>query len=268
LWQNLAIVAAEHPPLARDIVEKAEADAELRRTASFLALIGRLEPRSERLLQACLAALAGNSGSYNWFDSTEAAAILLADHFRGDPKVEERLVALNPPHRVRTGSVMALCLGWGCNRLLQELEFDTISSLAMDAGELYAKYVCLPASNLAAALETDLVSAQRNPFHVDNVIRPLIARLHTDSEAVSNLSDALFSTVNPSVKATFPKILAASGSFTAERDKWCRDELARQRALQSPEIGYDLLAKVPRAVSLCLLDSLGETSPVEQSFVD
>src|SRR5207302_3350954 len=36
LWQNLAIVAAEHPSLARDIVEKAEADPGLRRTASFL----------------------------------------------------------------------------------------------------------------------------------------------------------------------------------------------------------------------------------------
>ena len=182
--------------------------------------------------------------------------------------MEEQLVGLGPPHHLRTGTVMALSLGWCGNHLLQELEFDTAQSRTMDASELYTKYACLPSSRLAATLETDLISAQHNAFLVNNVIRPLVARLQSDPEAVRYLSDTLFSTINPSVKASFPKILAFSGSFTAERDKWCRDELQRQRSLQSPEVGYDLLAKVTRAVSLCLLESLGEASPLDQSIVD
>jgi energy-coupling factor transporter ATP-binding protein EcfA2 len=268
LWKHLAVVAAEHSSLAKDVLEKAESDPELRRSANFLGLIARLEPRSEKLLQICLAALGDNGPRHDWFDSTEAAAVVLAEQFRADPKIEDRLVALGPPQHLRTGAIMALSLGWPGNQLLKELEFDTAQSRTMDASELYTKYACLPSSRIAGTLETDLISAQHNAFLVNNVIRPLVARLQSDPEAVRYLSDTLFSTTNPSVKASFPKILAFSGSFTAERDKWCRDELQRQRSLQSPEVGYDLLAKVTRAVSLCLLESLGEASPSDQSIVD
>jgi hypothetical protein len=54
LWKHLAIVAAEHSSLAKDVLEKAESDPELRRSANFLVLMARLEPRSEKLLQICL----------------------------------------------------------------------------------------------------------------------------------------------------------------------------------------------------------------------
>jgi hypothetical protein len=138
----------------------------------------------------------------------------------------------------------------------------------MDAGELYAKYACLPAPTLAAALEADLTSAEQAAFLVNNLIRPAVARLQSDAEAVRHVSDALFATTNPSVKASFSKLLAFCGGFSAERDKWCRQELERQRVLQSPEFGYDLLAKTVRAVSLCLLDSLGEASPLNQNIVE
>jgi energy-coupling factor transporter ATP-binding protein EcfA2 len=268
LWQNLAIVAAEHSSLAKDVLERAESNPGLRRSANFLTLIGRVEPRSEKLAQVCLATLADNSPSHNWFDSAEAAAVVLAEQFRGDRRMEERLVALGSPDHLHTGIVMTLSLGWRGNQLLQDLEFDTARSRTMDAGELYAKYACLPASMLATALEADLTSAQHNPFLVNNVIRPVTARLQGDTEAVRHVSEMLFATANPSVKASFSKILAFSGSFSVERDTWCREELERQRALQSPEVGYDLLAKTVRGVSLCLLESLGEASALNRSVVE
>ena len=124
LWQNLAIVAAEHPALARDVLEAGETDLGLRGSANFLTLVGRLEPRSERLAQLCLAAIADNGRRHDWFDSTEGAAVLLADQFRGDPRIETT-VGLGPPDHLRTGVVMALSLGWRHNQLLQELEFAT-----------------------------------------------------------------------------------------------------------------------------------------------
>jgi transcriptional regulator with XRE-family HTH domain len=268
LWQNLAIVAADHSSLAKDILERAESDPGLRRSASFITLVGRLDPRSERLSRICLAALADNTSSYNWFDSTEAAAVVLAEQFRGDTKMEERLVSLGSPDHLRTGIVMALSLGWRGNQLLRDLEFDAARSRTMDAGELYVKYACIPAAMLATALEADLTSAQRNPFLVNNVIRPVIARLRDDLEAVRHVSDMLFATVNPSAKASFSRILASSSSFSVERDKWRREELERQRNAQSPEIGYDLLAKITRGVSLCLLESLGEAMPLDLSVAD
>jgi hypothetical protein len=268
LWQNLAIVAAEHPSLATDVLEAGETDPGLRGSANFLTLDGRLEPRSERLAQLCLAAIADNGPRHNWFDSTEAAAVLLTDQLRGDPRIEERLVGLGSPHHLRTGVVMGLSLGWRHNQLLQELDFGTAGSRTMDAGELYAKYACVPASVLPATFEADLILAPRNPFLVNNVIRPLVARLRDDPEAVGHVCDRLFTTANPTIKASFAKILAFSGSFTVDRDKWCREEIGRQISLKSPEVCYDLLAKMPRTVNLCLLESLGEASSLDQAIFD
>jgi hypothetical protein len=268
LWQSLAIVAAEHPALARDVLEAGETDIGLRGSASFLTLVGRLEPKSERLARLCLATIAGNASRHDWFDSTEAAAVLLADHFRGDPSIEERLVGLASPDHLRTGVVMALSLGWRHNLLLQQLEFDTARSRTMDAGELYAKYACIPALLLPGTLEEDLKLAERNPFLVNNVTRPLVARLRDDPDAIGHVCKALFASANPTIKASFSKILAFSGSFTIERDQWSREEIERQRSLQSPEVGYDVLAKIPRTVNLCLLESLGEASSLDQAMFD
>jgi hypothetical protein len=138
----------------------------------------------------------------------------------------------------------------------------------MDAAELYAKYACVPASMLSATFEGDLILAQRNPFLVNNVIRPLVARLRDDPEAVGHVCNTLFTSANPNIKASFSKILAFSGSFTVDRDRWSRDEIGRQESLQSPEVGYDLLAKMPRTVNLCLLESLGEASSLDQAILD
>jgi hypothetical protein len=268
LWQNLAIVAAEHPSLATDVLEAGETDLGLRGSASFLTLVGRMQPRSERLAELCLAAIADNRPRHDWFDSTEAAAVLLADQFRGDPRIEERLVGLGSPDHLRTGVVMALSLGWRHDQLLQELDFGSARSRTMDAAELYAKYACVPASMLSATFEADLILAQRNPFLVNNVIRPLVARLRDDPEAVGHVCNTLFTSANPNIKASFSKILAFSGSFTVDRDRWSREEIGRQESLQSPEVGYDLLAKMPRTVNLCLLESLGEASSLDQAILD
>lgn len=268
LWQNLAIVAAEQPSLARDVLEVGETDLALRGSANFLILVGRLEPKSERLAQLCLAAIAENGPRHDWFDSTEAAAVLLAEQFRGDPGIEKRLVGLGSPDHLRTGVVMALSLGWRHNELLQELDFATARSRTMDAAELYAKYACIPASVLPATLEADLILAQRNPFLVNNVIRPLVARLRDDPEAIGHVCNSLFTSANPTIKASFSKILAFSGSFTVERDKWSREEIGRQISLHSPEVGYDLLAKMPRTVNLCLIESLGESGSLDQAMLD
>ena len=68
LWKNLALVAAEYPHLAREVFEVAETDPELGRSANFLALVGRMEPKSERLAQLCLTVIGENTPRHDWFD--------------------------------------------------------------------------------------------------------------------------------------------------------------------------------------------------------
>jgi len=267
LWRDLALVAADYPQLAGEVFEMAETDPELRRSANFLALVRRMEPKSERLAQLCLAVIGDNATRHDWFDSVEAAAFLLAEQFAGDPKVEGQLVSLGLPHFIKTGAVMALSLGWPRNEVLRNFAAETLQDPTTDTSHLYAKYAWLPCSKLAEVLESDLAWAATNPHLTDSLIRPMVARLRRDSEAVRVLSDTLVATGNPSVKASFARLLAFGASLTAERDVWCRAELERQNSLKSPELGYDLLAKRTRAVSACLFESLGEVLPVSEPLI-
>jgi hypothetical protein len=267
MWKNLAVVAAEYPQLTWEVFEMAETDPELRRSANFLALVGRTEPKSERLARLCLAVIGDNSRTYDWFDSVEAAAFLLAEQFAGESKVERQLVSSGEPHFIQTGVAMALSLGWAHNEVLRDFAAETLRDPTMDAAHLYAKYAWLPCPKLAEVLESDLPWAATNSHLADNLIRPVVARLHRDPDSVRVLSDALRATGNPSVKASFARLLALGSGLIAERDAWCRAELERQNSLMSPELGYDLLAKRTRAVTTCLFESLGELLPVSEPLM-
>ena len=61
--------------------------------------------------------------------------------------------------------------------------------------------------------------------------------------------DMLFATANPSTEASFSKYWLRAAVPASERDKGA-GELERQRALQSSEVGYHLLAKMVGGVSL------------------
>lgn len=258
LWERLAAVAAEHPELAKDILEKADSDWPLRRSANVLTLLSRTEPKSERLVSACISTLADKTDWYRWYDSVEAASDILADQFRGDPEIEKRIVALASQHRVPTSVIMPLSLGWRENGLLKQIEFDH-NPRDVSASELYTKYAVALAAQIPPIIEADLAWARYNQFQVTMMTKPLLARLRFDPEAAAQMFAYLTTSSNSSVKASFPKLLAMTAEMTLERTDWCRAELRRQRSLSSPEIGYDVLARVPRSISLCLLESLGET---------
>ena len=159
---------------------------------------------------------------------------------------------------------MALSLGWRQNQLLMQLAFRRRNG-EVGAAELYRKYACIPSERLAGALEQDLVWAQHNGFQADSIVRPLVARLKDDPQAAHAIWEMLFASTNPSVKASFCKLRAIRGSFTPERDSWSRDELKRQSLPEIPDLGYDILTRTTRAVSLCLLESLGEATTSDGS---
>jgi hypothetical protein len=153
---------------------------------------------------------------------------------------------------------MPLSLGWPNSELLKQLDYDR-KPRHISADELYLKYAVGPAAEIPLAVEADFAWARHNEFHVKMMLKPLLNRLRFDAEAAAHMSSHMKTSANSSVKASFPKLLAATGEMTSERADWCREELKHQKSLVSPEIGYDVLARVPRSVSLCLLESLGET---------
>jgi hypothetical protein len=257
-WEPLAFVAAEYPELAKDILEKADSDWTLRRSADVLTLLSRTDPKSERLVNTCISVLGARDNWYGWYDSVEAASDILADQFLGDPEIEKRIVALASENRVPTSVIMALSLGWRKNELLKHLEFDH-NPWDVRASELYTKYAVASAAEIPSIIEADLVWTRYHKYQVTMMTKPLFARLRFDPEVAAPIFAHLRTSTNPNVKASFPKLLALTAEMTLQTADWCREELLRQRSLRNPEIGYDVLARVPRSVFLCLLESLGET---------
>jgi energy-coupling factor transporter ATP-binding protein EcfA2 len=257
LWERLATVAAEHPELTKDILEKVDSDLTLGRSASVLTLLSRTDPRSERVVSACMSVLAAKENWDHWYDSVEAASDILAGQFRGDPEIEKRIVTIASEDSVPTSVIMSLSLGWRENSLLKQLEFDH-DPQDVRASELYTKYAVVSATEMPPIVEADLAWTRHNKYQVTMMTKPLLARLRFDPEAATQCFAHLKTSTNSSVKASFPKLLAATGEMTAERADWCRQELERQRSLRSPEFGYDALSRVPSSVIVCLLESLGE----------
>jgi len=259
LWERLAAVATEHPALAKDILEKADFDSTLRRGANVLLLLSRTDPRSERLVSACISVLAAKNDWHHWYDSVEAASDILADQFRGDPAIQERITDISSENHIPSSVIMPLSLGWRESELLRHLDFGS-GPREVGASELYTKYAVASEAKIPQIIEDDLTWARHNRFQVTMMTKPLLSRLRFDPEVASRIFEHLKASLNPSVKASFPRLLAATGEMTPERIDWCREELGRQQSSSSPQIGYDVLEQVPRSVTLCLLESIGETA--------
>ena len=144
---------------------------------------------------------------------------------------------------------MPLSLGWRDSELFKQLDFDH-NPRDVSASELYTKYAVTAAAEIPPIIEADLAWARHNKYQVTMMTKPLIARLRFDPEVAAESFAHLKTSANPNVKASLPRLLAATGEITAERANWCREELGRQRSLRSPEIGYDVLRECPE-VSAC-----------------
>jgi hypothetical protein len=257
-WEEVALVGADYPSLARDILYECDQQPHLFFASNVLTMIARLDPHSERLLDNCLRVIAGNTQRYNWFDDAETASSLLADQFRGDTGVEKRLLGLSRGDWVPTGVLMALCKGWPDSELLAQWQNDPeVTDRCHEAGVLYPKYATAKRAEMGAFLESDLRWAELNRLHATGLVRPVMARIRNDSLVTAHLFDYLTRSSNPTVKATFSACIAASGPLTPEQASWYGEEIARQSRLQSPDFGFDLLSQSQRAIAVCLIESLG-----------
>jgi hypothetical protein len=265
ILDTMAATSADDTGLVKDILQRADNLWELRRSANVLRLMARTEPKSERLLSSCLETFRSNDPNwYGWYDSVEVASEIIAEQFRGDNEVENRIIAIANPESIPTAVIMALSLGWPNNPLLRDLGFGR-RSREITAAELYTKYAIITAQQIPGYVASDIAWAQRNPYQVTMFSKPLLARLRYDVDAAQEMFAFLEKSSNSDVKASFPRLIAATGGMTTERLTWCSRELERQTQMESPEFGFDVLSRSQRSIRLTLLDAVGAVDGVNSS---
>jgi hypothetical protein len=259
-WAELALVGADYPDLARDILKQGELRPAILRSSNVLNMIGRLEPRSERLLALCLDVLGDRPQQYEygWFERAETAAALLAQHFRKDPAVETRLQEFLKGGSVPTGVVEAICTGWPESECVEWLVKNMGALGLSNVAQLYIMYATVNVTGLPSLLAFHLKWALENRHQADALVKAALARLRNDASVHDSLFEFLTHASDPSVKASFPRFLKLAAGLTSAEFRWCRDEIDRQSGLRSPEVGFDLFLQTPRVVTICLLECLND----------
>ena len=159
-WESMALSALEFRDLRVDLLEEANRDPSLARSAPVLRLFASLEPRSESLKDICVRAMVeGSLSPHHDYESVEEAGWILADHFGGD---EDTLSLLKEqdPSLGNQGVIIALCAGWPSTQELANL-YESYSQqtwhIQATASTLSAlRYACTPADKLEKAISEDL----------------------------------------------------------------------------------------------------------------
>jgi hypothetical protein len=71
-------------------------------------------------------------------------------------------------------------------------------------------------------------------------VTPILRRLRTDDMLFEKMMAHLHENTSPSIKASFPRILAAARGLSPKLLSWCRSEADRQLTSDFAEIGLDL----------------------------
>lgn len=259
LWEALCLVAADYPATHADVLSALDADPEIAVHPNALRFLAAIRPRSQLLQDRCLSSLKSKKplGINEW----APASTIFAEAFGGDPAALAALVAGRPSDLSAFGfsTIAALSAGWPDSTILDEL-FSHLQSHPrppISEAAFYALlYARIPASQIIDTLRNHLASA--NIYNYLLLSSPLLLRLRNDAEARDHLSNLLTSDLDPNLKATIPRALAASAGVSKELAEWCRAELHHQQEeLGSPQLGLDLFAGSVRGVTLSLLDVLG-----------
>ena len=264
-WSPLCRVAADYPDLQSEIFSILEADPKLAANPHALAFVARARPASQLLIDRCLAAIA--APDTNLPRASFVAAEILAGTFAGDDYVYSKLLEKLPIVRTDRGLIVrpelaiALCVGWPRSEVIDNLYRQAVqdpSSTGNYAAFFEITMSRCPAGDLPSRLSRNLaaVAVVTNRYVSRGLVRALVRRLRQDSEAAKGLLSALTESTQPSDKASFARGLATANGLSPELADYCFSEIGKQMALDSPEIGFDLISGDLRGVYLSLLDSL------------
>ena len=265
-WSPLCRVAADYPDLQSELLSILEADPKLAANPHALAFVARARPASRLLIDRCLAAIPAPDNNYP--RASFVAAEILAGSFAGDTHVYSKLLEKLPIVRsgpwlhVRPELALALCIGWPRSEVIEDLYRQAVqdpNSIGDYATFFEITMSRCPAEGLPSRLSRHLaaVGVVTNHYVSRGLVRALVRRLRQDPEAAKGLLSALMESTQPSDKASFARSLATANGLSPELGDYCLSEIGKQIALDSPEIGFDLISGELRGVSLSLLDSLG-----------
>jgi hypothetical protein len=190
----------------------------------------------------------------------EVASSLLGEHFAGNARALEQVLAGRAGECLYGRTVLALTEGWPDHPYL-EAAYQGLREYEWRAGDLtWQRLVCRHGTaeevrgELGHVCRTRPVELRQQGFS----IRPFIQRLRRDAELAARLLALLREEPTPSEKASLARLLAASRGASAELRAWCEAELLRQnRHLPAPEAGLDIFLKEQRCVTQSLIDVLG-----------
>ena len=226
--------------------------------ATAIRFTERTRPGSGFLRDVCLRGLNYN-GRTNWdtYSTALTAGEVLGRNFSGEQALEDQLLATINANMRNPGAIMALCEGWprsdrflamrsrfrtGRNGVPVSMRLATIFSTP----ERFVDVLGWAAENLQGDL-------WESPAHW---IPAVVRRLKTDDEAYGQMRTILFDEPSPSMKASFPRILAQARTLDADLRDWCRAECAKEEGVFVAEVGTDLIAGQRRLVRQSLFDLL------------
>jgi hypothetical protein len=195
------------------------------------------------------------------------AAEILAENFAGDPDVYSRLLQTLPIVRngtwlfVRPQLAVALCLGWPNSEIIDELyhqELERTGTTEDHQAFFEVRLSRYPVNDFPNLLRRHLEASgvQSNPYIARSLANAATRRITKDEAAAAALLASLGETLEPTEKASVPRLLAAARGLSPHLTAYCVREIEQQLGLESSELGFDVLDAEIRGVYLSLLDTL------------
>jgi hypothetical protein len=264
-WSALSRVASEFPDIQPELLSILDNDPKLAIHPSCLSFVAHVKPASQLLLDRCFSAMTTVPGDFQ--RAPFVAAQILAENFAGDPNVHSMLLEKLPVRRngalllVQPQLAVALCLGWPDSELIDELyraEDETRGTIRDHQAFFEVRLSRYPVEELAKRLRSHLAAAavQANNYVSRSLSNAVITRVRKDKKAEEALLDTLSDKLDPTDKASIPRILGAARGLSPELSEYCLREIKEQLSRESPELGFDVLAAEVRGAYISLLDAL------------
>jgi hypothetical protein len=260
LWDQLSPHADAFPAVREQILAFLESRPKRAASPNLLRFLARTRQKSELLLEYCLGTLhVGQDGIDVGGVMGEVASSLLGEHFAGNARALDQVLAGRAGECFYGRTVLALTEGWPDHPYL-EAAYQAFREYEWKAGDLiWQRLVCSNGTVDEVLGELGYVCRAR-PIELRQQgfsIRPFVQRLRRDDELAVRLLALIRKDATPSEKASLARLLDAGQGASQELRAWCEKELLLQtRQLPAPETGLDILLKEERCVTQSLIDVL------------
>jgi DNA replication protein DnaC len=267
IWEGLTLFADAYPSAREEgisFVESALSGGTLLRE-NMLDFLGRVCPRNQLLLKCCLDIICPTSKQghqqHRTYPQIFTAAKLLGEHFEGEEEILAQLSKHIGDRFVPEGVVLALSYGWpDSQEFAKALRAIEQVKMRLDHG-VWIRLCCIRKKppdmldmifKLLKDMEED--PSLSNILESRHVNHSIISRIKKDETLQHMMQSKILNSPSSSEKASFPRLLAASGGLTTKLQEWCFEELCRQSSNNTfPEVGVDLVELRLMSVSNSLL---------------